>query len=476
MGISSKFLSIFCRMYLKKTKIVCTLGPSSDSVSEIVGLIQAGMNVARLNFSHGTYDHHKKIIKNIHKAEKITGKTVAIMQDLQGPKIRIGKLPDAGIKVRKGTLIKLIGEQIIGSENKKEVTLAVQHKSILKAVKKGDTVLFKDGLIEAKVVRKNPDNVVLKVVFGGLLTSNNGLSLPDSQLNIPTITEKDLADLKFGLKMDVDFVALSFVKNQKDIENLRKLIAKSGKKPDIIAKIERHEAVKNLASIIKATDAVMVARGDLGTDIPPEQVPIVQKRIIALSNRYGKPVITATQVLQSMITESIATRAEISDAANAVFDHTDAIMLSNETAVGRYARKAAKTLTKVAITVEMEMKKNPEILANPAASNDAEFAHDENADFIVIYSENGEVAKSIAKHRPFTEMILISPDEKIIRKSQLTWGINRSYKAKYPNDNEKRNAAIIKLLTKEKLLKKGMKINVIAQNSSKESSISTIKI
>ncbi|MBI4235245.1 pyruvate kinase [Candidatus Peregrinibacteria bacterium] len=452
----------------KKTKIVCTLGPSSDSVSEIVSLIQSGMNVARLNFSHGTYDHHKKIIENIHKAEKLTGKTIAILQDLQGPKIRIGKLPDEGIKVVKNQFIKLTGEKIIGYKGKKETVISLQHKGIIKAVKKGDTVLFKDGLIESKVVRKSADHIICKVVFGGLLTSNNGVNLPNSYLRIPTITEKDRQDLKFGLKMDVDFVALSFVKNAKDIENLRKLIEKSGKNPDIVAKIERHEAVKNLQSIIKATDAVMVARGDLGTDIPPEHVPIVQKRIIALSNKYGKPVITATQVLQSMITESIATRAEISDAANAVFDHTDAIMLSNETAVGRYAAKAAKTLTKVALTIEEALQED--------SAKALQFPQYEDTDLIVVCTESGLKAKNIAKHRPIKPIIVVTPNQKTIRKLQLVWGINQIYKAKCPNDNEKRNAVILKLLKKEKILKKGIKITIIANNSQKESLISTIKI
>lgn len=475
-------------MYLKKTKIVCTLGPSSDSVSEIVGLIQSGMNVARLNFSHGTHEHHKKIIENLHKAEKITGKTIAVLQDLQGQKIRIGKLPDKGIDIKKGEFITLTCEKIIGHQKRNRTVIPLQNKRIIKTVKKGDCILIKDGLIETKVVQKYAEHIICKVICGGLLSSNNGLNFPDSQLNVPTITKKDREDLKFGMKMNVDFVALSFVKNQKDIENLRKLIAKSGKKPDIIAKIERHEAVKNLVSIIKATDAVMVARGDLGADIPPEQVPIVQKRIIAISNRFGKPVITATQVLQSMITQSNATRAEISDAANAVFDHTDAIMLSNETAIGKHAAKATKTLTKVAIGIEKEMEKNPEMLhwsdrkektlcfTDGADMKACELALNSKTDFIVIYGENGKTAENIAKYRPPTEIIFISPNQKVIRKLQLTWGINITYKAKLPNDTEKKNRAILKLLKKEKLLKKNMKIIIIAGNSEKESLISSIKI
>ena len=289
------------------------------------------------------------------------------------------------------------------------------------------------------------------------------------------------------MELDVDFVALSFVKNRKDIEQLRKMITKAGRTARIVAKIERHEAIANLRDIIKATDAVMVARGDLGTDIPAEQVPIIQKSIIAIANRYGKPVITATHVLQSMVKESKATRAEISDAANAIFDHTDAIMLSNETAVGKYPVKATTTLTKVASAVEKELQKHEEVLdyvlhrgkisqRNATCQNACEMAHDLNADYMAIYTEDGYTARHIAKHRLFIPIICITPDKKVARQLSLVWGINTIFIKRCNKNNAKKIDEIVKLLKKEKITKKGSKIVIVCNASKKESLISTIKL
>lgn len=467
-------------MYTKNTKVVCTLGPSSDSVSEIVALINAGMNVARLNFSHGSHLSHKKIIDNVHKAEKITGKTIGILQDLQGPKIRIGEMPEEGILVKKGEEFLLTPQKVkhppkTGYPKK---VIPITYNSLTKDVKKGHTILIDDGLIEITAIKKNPKGIICKVKFGGMIKTRKGVNFPDSNVSVPTITAKDKKDLKFGLKMKVDFVALSFVKSKKDITDLRKLIKNN---TPIIAKVERHEAVKNLKDIIKTADGVMVARGDLGSDLAPEQVPIVQKRMIALSNKYGKPVILATQVLQSMVENSSPTRAEISDAANAVYDQTDAIMLSNESAVGKYPAKAARTLTKVAIAVEKELQKHKELLQeivsprrmsalNAACLNAADIAQQSNADAIVVYTSDGYTAKNIAKHRLYTPIITVTPSKKTARELTLVWGIN---KVLIKKATEK---TIINLLKKEKLVRKGDNLVIIFNASNKQSTISTTKI
>jgi pyruvate kinase len=461
-------------MYTKNTKVVCTLGPSSDSVSEIVALINAGMNVARLNFSHGSHPSHKKIIDNVHKAEKITGKTIGILQDLQGPKIRIGEMPEEGILVKKGEEFLLTPQKVKG----KKGIIPITYNNLTKDVKKGHTILIDDGLIEVTAIKKNPKGIICKVKFGGMIKTRKGVNFPDSNVSVPTITAKDKKDLKFGQKMKVDFVALSFVKSKKDLIDLRKLMKTT---TPIIAKVERHEAVKNLKEIIKASDGVMVARGDLGSDLAPEQVPIVQKRMIALSNKYGKPVILATQVLQSMVENSSPTRAEISDAANAVYDQTDAIMLSNESAVGKYPAKAARTLTKVAIAVEKELQKHKELLQeivsprrmsalNAACLNAAEIAQQSNANAIVVYTSDGYTAKNIAKHRLYTPIITVTPSKKTARELTLVWGIN---KVLIKKATEK---TIINLLKKEKLVRKGDNLVIIFNASNKQSTISTTKI
>ena len=474
-------------MYTKNTKIVCTLGPASDTVENICDLIKAGMNVARLNFSHGSYEAHEKLIKNIRKAEKITGQRIAILQDLQGPKIRVGEMPKEGITIKTNQKITLTIEEVIGSEKNNKIIIPVKYKGITKDVKAGHSLFINDGLMETKVEKVSSKHLICKVIFGGKVTTGNGINLPNSNVSIATITDKDKRDLKFGIDQQVDFVALSFVKSAKDIKDLEKMIKKANSTAKVIAKIERHEAVKNLKEIIKATDAVMVARGDLGTDIPAEQVPIVQKRIIALSNSLGKPVITATQVLQSMVKNSRATRAEISDAANAVFDHSDAIMLSNETAVGKYPVKAANTLTKVAYSVENELQKHQELLEyvynkyhmnsiNATCLNACEMAIDSNAACIVVYTEDGYTANNIAKHRIYTPIITITPSEKIARQLSLTWGINTVIVKKLTKDNEEKIAEIKTILLKNKLAKKGSKVIIVCNASKKENLISTIKL
>ncbi len=470
-------------MIKRNTKIVCTLGPSSDSITEITRIAQAGMNVARLNFSHGEHKHHLMMIKNIRKVEKKLDLRIGILQDLQGPKIRLGKLPDEGITIKKGEVFKLTTENVEG----KKGLIPIQYKNIIKDLKKGDVVLINDGLFEAIVTKKSQKELTLKAKTSSVLRTKNGVNCPTASISAKTITEKDKKDLKFGLKNNVDYVALSFVKSAKDIEDLRELIKAQKKTTSIIAKIERHEAVKNLKSFIKAADGIMVARGDLGVDVAPEQVPIIQKRIIALANRYAKPVITATQVLQSMVKNPVATRAEISDAANAVFDHTDAIMLSNESAVGKYPFKAAKTLAKVAEAVETQLQKHPELYekieirkhlpkSNATCFNSLQLAQDINADFIVVYTEDGYTTRQVSRYRNYTPMISITPDEKISRQLSLVWGVNSVLTKKIRGKASKKTDEIVKYLKKYKLIKKGQKLVILCNASHQEKLISTYKV
>jgi pyruvate kinase len=474
-------------MYTKNTKIVCTLGPSSDSVPEITRLFKAGMNVARLNFSHGTYPHHQKMIKNIRQIEKKYKKKIAILQDLQGPKIRLGELPKKGIELKKDDVFKLSTRQIEGYKKNDEIIIPIQYKGIVKDAKKGDTLLINDGLVEVKIEKKEKTFLLCRVKTDGIIKTRNGVALVTGSISSKTITKKDKKDLKFGLENNVDYVALSFVKSKKDIDDLRALIKKAKKETKIIAKIERHEAVRNLKQIIRAADGVMVARGDLGIDVPPEKVPIIQKRIISLANKYAKPVITATQVLQSMVKNPRPTRAEISDAANAVFDHTDAIMLSNESAVGKYPTRAVTVLTKVAITVEKELQKDQELMENLEAPhflsstnatclNACELAKDLKADFIIVYTEDGYTARQIAKHRIYIPVITISPNRHVVRELTLVWGLNRIRRKKFKKKGTDKTANIVDFLKKEKLVKRGNKLVIICNASRQEKIISTFKI
>lgn len=326
----------------RKTQIICTLGPASDSLREITRLIESGMNVARFNFSHGTYEHHSKILNNLRKAEALTGKKILTLADLQGPKIRIGLM--------RKELICLPG---------KLTNFPITVPAILKYLKPGQRLLANDGLVELQIEKILDDKIHCRALTQGILKSGNGLNFPDTKIKLPPLTAKDLQDLDFILAHNFDFIALSFVKEKSDLKALKKHLGNNPIK--IIAKIERHEAVKNLKSLIKTADLLMVARGDLGVDIAPEQVPLVQKHLLHLTRKANKPAIVATQVLQTMIKNPIPTRAEISDAANAVIDRANYIMLSNETAVGRYPFRACATLEKVIFAVEKALKKNPHL-------------------------------------------------------------------------------------------------------------------
>ncbi len=334
----------------KRTKICATIGPACEKVETIVEMIRAGMNMARLNFSHGDYQSHAKAIQHIRQAAEVVGEKILIMQDLQGPKIRVGLLPEAGVQITTGQ--ELIFDT--GTSTHEGGIIPLDHPELHQFVKPGDRMLIDDGRLEVKIMKVQDTKIMAEVVEAGVITSHKGLNFPDSNLQISPISNKDIEDLKFGLEQGVDFVALSFVSLAEDIKQLRNLITefKTSSSVKIIAKIERQAAVKNLKEIVEASDMVMVARGDLGLEIPEAEVPVVQKQIIEMAHQASKPVIVATQMLDSMRESTRPTRAEVSDVANAVIDRADYLMLSNETATGKHPVLAVKTMAEIIVATE----------------------------------------------------------------------------------------------------------------------------
>lgn len=468
-------------MLHKRTKIVCTLGPASSDLVTLEKMIRAGMNVARLNFSHGTYPQFEKIIKNIRSLSKKLDTPIAILQDLQGPKIRIGEMPENGVEIKANE------EIILSTNHEKFVTgkikiFPVQYKELHKDVAKNDLILIDDGLIEIKVTKVEGTSIHAIAQTDGVIKSRKGINVPTASLSADPLTPKDLKDLIFGMKHNVDYVALSFVRQASDIIRLKKILRDNKCAAKVMAKIERHEAVKNLEEIVKVSDALMVARGDLGIEIPAENVPIVQKRTILLANTYGKPVITATHMLNSMIENPRATRAEISDAANAVFDHSDALMLSNETAVGKYPVEAVETLAKVAHATEENLEKYEHLLpfkikkfdlpiSSATCLNATKLAVDINADFIVAISLSGYTAQHIAKHRIYKPIITFTNSEKVRNQLALVWGLNHIFVKKMNFKNASQEVA--QFLRAQKIAKKGQEVVTVINASKDENVIST---
>lgn len=414
-----------------RTKIVCTIGPSSESEEVLEQLIKEGMSVARLNFSHGSIPEHKIKIDRIKKVRDKLQRPVAIMFDTKGPEIRLGNLKDdmePYLNVDDEYI--LTTEDIIGDEKIASIT----YKELPKDIKKGDSILIDDGLIELKVESVTGAEIHTKVVNGGFIKSKKGVNVPNVKLRLPSITEKDIADLKFGVKEDIDFVAASFVRTKEDVLNIRSVLESEGMyNIQIISKIENKEGLENIDDIIEVSDGIMVARGDLGVEIPTEEVPIVQKEIIKKCNLKGKPVITATQMLDSMIRNPRPTRAEANDVANAVLDGSDAIMLSGETASGAYPVEAVKTMAKIARAMEESIDydellrekilMNDRNITNSIGKSTCQIAADINADAIITATTSGGTSRAIAKFRPKNQIIAVTTDEKVRRQLSLTWGV-----------------------------------------------------
>ena len=407
------------RIRARKTKIVCTIGPASDSPEKIEELIKAGMDVARLNLSFETRDYHSKLIDVVREISENLGKPVAILMDLAGPKIRVGKLPSP-ITLHRGERVVLISDEV-GKDN----TIPISHPEILEYLKEGSIIHLADGSIKLRVVSSGIDRVIAEVLEGGFLTSYKGVNFPELPLDIKPITEKDLEDLKFGLKKAVDWIALSFIRSAQDVEELKDAMDKGLKAP-VIAKIERREAVNNLERILEVADGIMIARGDLGVELPLEEVPVVQKKAIRLANRMGKPVVTATQMLKSMVVQPQPTRAEVTDVANAVLDGSDAVMLSEETATGKYPVEAVRIMDRIIKKAESMYHYLPnhpaKTVTESIASSAAKISAELQANAIITFTRTGSSAIQLSRYRPQAPILVATHDSNTKRRLCLVWG------------------------------------------------------
>lgn len=443
-----------------KAKIVCTLGPSSHGIEMLTNLIHAGMDVVRLNFSHGTPDEHLETLKNVRAASNRTGVEVAVLQDLQGPKIRVGELNVPFIELHPGDRFTITTDQGFGGPTRVSTTYA----GLAADVRPGDALLLDDGKLSLSVLEIKGSEVICTVVVGGPLSAHKGINLPGVAVSAPSLTDKDLRDLEFGIQQGVDFVALSFVRKAEDIRHLRKaIIERTGKtqSPSIIAKIEKPQAVNDIDSIIAEADGIMVARGDLGVELPPEDVPILQKMIIKKCNHAGKPVIVATQMLESMIHNPTPTRAEASDVANAVVDGCDAVMLSGETSIGSYPLEAVRIMDKIIGKIESEgvgrlrvvdrhdaaVEGRPDALGRAACV----LAEQMRAAAIVVVTRSGQTARIVSHYRPSPRVIAITDRPAILRSLNLYWGVQGVVIDELAGDSDKALQDI-----QEKLIATGM--------------------
>ncbi|MFO7666680.1 MAG: pyruvate kinase [Desulfobacterales bacterium] len=410
---------------MPKTKIVCTIGPSSESPEVLRELILNGMNVARLNFSHGTHSEHLEKINTIRSISDELGAHVAILQDLCGPKIRVGKVKEPGVRLDPGQTFVLTSSRVEGNKER----VSVSYKNLPSDVKPGDRILLADGMMELVVVKTGKNDIFCKVVTGGFLTSNKGINLPTGTIKADAITDKDHRDLLFGLKNNVDYIALSFVRSSKDIIGLKKIIKSEKKNIPVIAKIEKHEALDDIDGIMEATDGIMVARGDLGVEIPLENVPNIQKLLVKKANNMGKPVIIATQMLRSMVSAPRPSRAEANDVANAVLDGTDAVMLSEETASGEYPVHAIQYMRRIAEKAEENFPHERYLRLMPKKDISESVAYAScvladhlDASAIVATTRSGSTAAHISRFRPKTRIIALSPEKSAVRRLALCWG------------------------------------------------------
>jgi pyruvate kinase len=413
----------------RKTKIIATIGPASESPGVLENLIRAGMNIARLNFSHGTLEEHLKKIKALRQIADRLGEPVAILQDLSGPKIRIGRMKEGGAELRRGEEFHLTTRELLGDEKKASVT----YPSLPREVKAGDRILLADGTIELQALEMDSHQVRCKIIVGGILTSHKGLHFPAGTILASAFTEKDQADLLFGLENRVDFVALSYVREALDIQRVKELLRKKLTDLPVIAKIERREALDRIEEILSISDGIMVARGDLGVETPLERIPNLQKMLIRKANGLGKPVITATQMLRSMVDNKQPTRAEVTDVVNAVYDGTDAVMLSEETASGQFPLESVEMMAKIALAAEEEFP-HPLFLERKddggtdlarAISRAASLlAHEVNASVIVTPTESGSTARWVSRLRPQQPILALSRHLSTVRGLNLCWGVH----------------------------------------------------
>ncbi|MFB4210671.1 pyruvate kinase [Shouchella sp. JSM 1781072] len=415
---------------MRKTKIVCTIGPASESVDQLVSLIDAGMNVARLNFSHGDFEEHGARIRNIREASEKAGKTVAILLDTKGPEIRTQTVENGAIELEKGQELVVSMEEVVGTTEK----ISITYPGLVNDVHAGSILLLDDGLIGLEVKEVRNQELVTVVMNSGTLKNKKGVNVPNVSVNLPGMTEKDAADITFGVEQNVDFIAASFVRRASDVLEIRELLEKNGAADiAIIPKIENQEGVDNIDEILEVSDGLMVARGDLGVEIPAEEVPLVQKQLIVKCNELAKPVITATQMLDSMQRNPRPTRAEASDVANAIFDGTDAIMLSGETAAGDYPVESVQTMHNIASRTEQALnyeqmlskksKESKQTITSAIGQSVAHTASNLDATAILTATESGHTARMTSRFRPKSPILAITSNERAFRKMALVWGV-----------------------------------------------------
>ncbi len=414
----------------RRTKIVATIGPATGEPGRLRALVEAGVDVVRFNFSHGTREEHRRWIQLVRRFSAELGRPVAVLQDLQGPKIRVGELRD-----HRPVVLEEGSEVVIGThgEGGTAQRLPITYPELVREVRAGDRILLSDGELELAVTSVGPQEVRARVVRGGLLEEHKGINLPGVALQAPALTDKDVEDLRFGLEAGVDFVALSFVRRAEDVARARELMERLGRTVPLVAKLEKAEAVDHLEEIMQASDGVMVARGDLGVELAPERVPTLQKHIIRRANELGIPVITATQMLESMVDHPRPTRAEASDVANAILDGTDAVMLSAETAVGRYPLEAVRMMDRIAVEVEAA---SPQLyqaprhhdrrlgIAEAVAAAACRLSHDLRAKAIVVITRSGRTAQLVSKNRPAEPIVALTENEAVARGLCLWWGVH----------------------------------------------------
>ncbi len=446
-----------------KTKIVATLGPSTEDPKILSELIKNGLSVARLNMSHGNHEEHLMRIKALREAEKMSGQITGILLDLSGPKIRTGEVKNGQITLKKGDNLKIVFKPIIGDEN----NLYINYANLAKEVSPGAIILLDDGKRSLKVVSLGKDCINTKVEIGGLIRGRRGVNIPGANLKISAITEKDKKDLAFGIKQDVDFVALSFVRSVKDVIELRSLLQKGKSKARIVSKIETPEAVEDIDNIIKESDAVMVARGDLAIEVGIEKIPTIQKMIIEKANNAGKPVIVATQMLLSMVENETPTRAEVSDIANAIYDGADAIMLSEETTIGKHPKKVVSIMQRVSCVVEENLPNFKKIIvmknniADSVSSSVVHNAEEVEAKAIIALTESGFTARMLSRYRSNVPIYAISSSQKTLRLLMLSFGVIPTHHAGAKTFEEARSV-VSKIAKDVCKLKKGDKYVIAA--------------
>lgn len=418
----------------KKTKIVATIGPASRNKEILSELIKAGANVFRLNFSHGSHEDHRKTIEMVRELNEEMGVNIALLQDLQGPKIRVGMVENDGVPITPGQQLIITTEDLLGTSQK----VSTVYKGLINDVKPGDMILIDDGNIELKTVKVEGKEVYTEVVHGELLKSRKGINLPNSNVSAPSMTQKDIEDLEFAFQFDLEWVALSFVRKASDIIEIKERIKKAGVNTKVIAKVEKPEAIDNLVEIINETDGVMVARGDLGVEVPSEIVPLLQKRMVKMCNRAGKPVIIATQMMESMIENPRPTRAETNDVANAVFDGADALMLSAESASGKFPVQAVRQMANTIVAIEKDSttiysKYQDELVGSTTRMNDllvrsaCRMSDQVGAKALVGMTKTGYTGYRLAMHRPKADIFLFTNQKYLLRQMNLVWGVTGFY-------------------------------------------------